>query len=364
MDRKKIFTQRIQKLQRQFKAGESFLVTSAMNVFYLCGFTGTNGQLLITPKKAYFLTDFRYLRVAQKILPPNVELINTTSLSENLNRLLKKARSAKLFFEERDVSHLHFRTLKKRLQVKKFVPSLDIVEELRVVKSSQELALITKAQRIAEKVFLEVRKSLRIGMSEKHVAHLIEKSGKEFGADSVSFPSIVCFGKNSGSPHHQCSDRKLKKGEMVLIDMGMKYQGYCSDMTRMIFTQKPTFFQEKIYNLVLEAQEKTIQKLKAGVRGKTADHIAREHIAQAGYGDTFGHSLGHGIGLDVHELPYLSANFSKKLPVGTIVTVEPGIYLENSFGVRIEDMVLIEQDRVKNLTLVPKKIEDCVFSIS
>lgn len=364
MDQKKIFTERIKNLQRKFKSGEAILITSASNVFYLCGFTGTNGQILISSEKAYFLTDFRYLRVAKNVLPKNVALVNVHSFKETLNQLLMKEKCQKLFFEETDLSYSRFKNFQKNLKVKKLMPSLDVVEAFRIIKSEQEILLITKAQRIAEKVFKEVRKNLRIGMTELEVSWQIEKLGRQFGADCISFPSIVCFGSNSGSPHHQCGKRKLKKGDLVLIDMGMKYKGYCSDMTRMIFTQKPTPLQQKIYNLVLEAQETTIQKLKVGVTGKMADGWARTVITKAGYGKTFGHALGHGIGLDVHELPYLSTNFPGKLPANTIVTVEPGIYLENSFGVRIEDMVLIRPDRVINLTKIAKKIEDCVFPVS
>ncbi len=352
-------------IQKHIKKDEVYFITDEYNIRYLSNFTGTNGQILLTSHQAYFFTDFRYLQVAKKILPKEIELINTNKpLSELLNKIFIQHRITAVYFEEKKLSYLFYKNYKKNLQVKKFLPSLNFIENFRVIKTAEELKLIIKAQRLAEKAFLEVRRNLKIGKTEEQIAWEIEKIGHDFGADTISFPAIVGFGENSGSPHHQNSKRKLKKGDMVLIDMGMKYKGYCSDMTRMIFTTKPTTLQEKIYNTVLEAQETAIKKLKAGTIGEMGDKWARDVITQAGYGKTFGHSLGHGIGLEVHEAPYLSTNFRKEIPENTVVTVEPGIYLENSFGVRIEDMVLVKGKNVINLTKIPKQIKDSIFPIA
>lgn len=343
---------------------QAWFITDEFNIRYLSNFTGTNGQLFLTSNNSYLLTDFRYLRVAKKVLPKNFQLINIDKpLSQKLNELIAKHKIQTLFFEEKNLSHLRWQSMKKLLKVNTFQPGNDLIENLRIIKTDQELKLIIKAQRIAEKVFLEVRKNLKIGKTEQEIAWEIEKLGHDYGADTISFPSIIGFGSNSGSPHHQNSNRKLKKGEMVLIDMGMKYKGYCSDMTRMIFTAKPTPIQQKIYNLVLEAQETTIKKLKAGIMGSTADQWSRDIITKAGYGETFGHSLGHGIGLEVHESPNLSSGYNKAIPANTIVTIEPGIYLKNSFGVRIEDMVLVKGNKVINLTRIPKSINSCIKSL-
>lgn len=355
---------RIKSIQASLKNHQAYFITDEFNIRYLSNFSGTNGQIFLTKNQCYLLTDFRYLRVAKKVLPPSIKLINiSTSLSDKLNQLIAKTKTDQLFFEEKNLSHLRFRIFKKNLNIKKISPGLNFVENFRMVKNSLELKLIVKAQRIAEKVFIEVRKNLKPGKTENQIAWEIEMLGHKYGADTISFPPIVGFGTNSGSPHHQNSNRKLKKGGIVLIDMGMKYKGYCSDMTRMIFTKNPTTFEEKIYNTVLMAQEEAAKKIKADVIGQDMDKISRDIIKKAGYGKYFGHSLGHGIGLEVHESPYLSSGYSKPILIDTIVTVEPGIYLKNSFGVRIEDMVLVKHDRAINLTRIPKKLEDSIFKI-
>lgn len=321
--------------------------------------------MLVTGKKTFFITDFRYKGVAERILPKDVELIITAKgLIKSLENLTKRLKIKIVHFEEKNLTYLEYRTLKKHVPSINFKPSQNLVEELRIVKDPKEIRWIAQGQRIAEKVFLEVRSHLKVGKTELEVAREIEALAQKYEAEGSSFASIIGFGPNSANPHHQNTNRKLKKGEVVLIDMGMKYQGYCSDMTRMIFTGKPTSKQKEIYNMVLEAQEKAIQKLHSGIQGAKMDKIARDMITKAGYGHTFGHSLGHGIGLEVHENPTLSSASRNTLPENTIVTVEPGIYLPNLFGVRIEDMLLVKQNRAINLTKIPKRIEACIFTIS
>lgn len=366
--------ERIKNVQNELNRSglDALLVTDSFNVRYLSGFTGTNGQMYIGKTNAHLITDFRYLAVAKKILPPSIKLTKMEKgLIATLQKLIEKDKiNAKhrdihlLGFEEKNLNYSRYTTLKKHLKNScSLKPSQGIIENLRAVKTSQEVKLITNAQRIAEKVFIEVRKNLKTGKTEQQIAWEIERLGHEYGADTVSFPAIVGFRQNSASPHHQNSGRKLKKGDIVLIDMGMMYRGYCSDMTRMIFTQKPTAFEAKIYNLVLDAQESAIKKLRAGIHGNIADKWSRDIIAKAGYGKTFGHSLGHGIGLEVHESPSLASGYDMPIPEGTIVTVEPGVYLENSFGVRIEDMVLVKRNHVINLTKIPKNLQDSIFPI-
>ncbi len=359
-------SKRIKLLQKKLQNQkiEGLYLSDPFNIRYLSDFSGTNGQIFITPRKAYFLTDFRYLGVAKKILPPEVELkIYKKGLLNTLESLLNKHGITEMSFESQNLTYNFFNAFKKNLKIK-LKPTTKIVEELREIKDEEEIAKIIKAQAIAEKVLLEVKKNLKPGKTEKDISWEIEKSGHEFGADKISFDSIIGFQENSANPHHQNTDKKLKKGDVVLIDMGMQYQGYCSDMTRMIFTAKPTAKQKEVYLTVLEAQEKSIQKMKAGVFAKDMDKIARDIIKKAGYGKTFGHSLGHGIGLEVHESPNLSPSSENALAENTIVTSEPGIYLEKNFGVRIEDMLLIKGDKALNLTKIPKKLEDSIWPIS
>ena len=249
-------TERIKKVRRDLNNHDldALLVTDSFNVRYISGFTGTNGQIFIGKKNAYLITDFRYLAVAKKILPPSIKLTEMNhGFTATLKKLIEKdgktsgkVKAYRLGFEEKNVNYSRWTTLKKQLnKYCSLKPVQGIVEDLRMIKTAEEIRFITKAQRIAEKVFLEVRKNLKVGKTEQQIAWEIEKFGHEFGADTVSFPAIVGFRQNSASPHHQNSNRKLKKGDVVLIDMGMMYRGYCSDMTRMIFTQNPPHSKQK-----------------------------------------------------------------------------------------------------------------------
>jgi len=347
----------------QIKKTEAYLVTDKININYLSNFTGSSGVLLLTKTKSYLLTDFRYEKVAKNQLPSKTELIITATPLEDLQTLLKKNNITTVYFEENDLTYRKYQKFKKSLKKIKFLPAESPTLVNRVQKTPAEIKLIIKAQRIAEKTFKDVRKKIKIGQTEKEIAWEIEKMGRENGADDVSFPPIVAFGNNSSSPHHQNSSKKLKKGDLILIDMGLKYKAYCSDMTRILFTAPPTSKQRKIYQIVLKAQKEAIKKLKPGITGEKADKVARDIIAEAGYEKEFGHSLGHGIGLQVHEAPYLSTRYPKPIPNNSVVTVEPGIYLQNSFGIRIEDMVLVKHNKVESITKIPTKIENLILSI-
>lgn len=360
------FNKRIRTTQKKLQhlKVDALLVTNPINIRYLTAFTGTSGQLFITKKKAFFITDFRYIATAKKNIPGSVILmVIKEGLVKTLLKLSASEKISVLGIEERHLTYQKYLSLKKELKNLKLKLTKQVVEELRTVKSNEELRNIEKALRISEKVFLEVRKKLKSGKSEQEIAWEIEKLGHKYGADGPSFPPIVGFQQNTASPHHRNSPRKLKKGDLVLIDMGMAYRGYCSDITRMIFTKEPTPLQDKTYRLVLKAQEKVILKLKANVTGSAADSYARDIIKKAGYSEHFGHALGHGIGLEVHENPTLSIGFDKRIPENSVVTVEPGIYHANSFGIRIEDMILVKSKRATNLTRIPKKLEDCIFHI-
>jgi len=354
----------LKEVQNKIKAGEAFLVTDPSNIRFLCGFTGSNGQMVLTRKKAYLLTDFRYFGLAEKTLPKGTALSKVfKSPFENIRKILAGQKIKVLRFESGATTYAQYLRLKKELAKITLKPETGFIEKLRAVKTKDELAKIVKAQRLAEKIFTKIVKNLKTGQSEKEISWDIIRLAHEYGADDVSFPPIIAFGNNSGTPHHLSGNRKLKKGDIVLIDMGLNYKGYCSDMTRTLFTATPTPLQQKVYNTVLEAQEKAISAIRAGITGAEADAIARKIITKAGYGKNFGHSLGHGVGLQVHEMPSLSNHYGDPLPEDAVVTVEPGIYLQNSFGVRIEDMVLVSRKKAVNLTKIPKKITDCIVKI-
>ncbi len=344
--------------------GESFLVTNRHNLRYLCGFTGTNGQMLFSRRKAYFFTDLRYAYETGKILPPNVKLVK---IEKNpiltLEKILSEEECKITFFEPKDLRYSAFESLKKSLKGIPLLPKYEFVENFRIIKDDKEIANLTKSQSINEKAFMATRDSLHTGMTEIQIAWMITRFTHEFGAEDISFPPVVAIGKNSGTPHHQNSGRKLKKGDMILIDMGARYKGYCSDMTRMIFTGQPTSFEKKVYKLVLEAQGNAIVKIKAGLTGKQCDAFARDIINDAGFEKNFNHSLGHGVGLQIHEEPAVSPESVKILPKNTIITVEPGIYMEEKFGIRIEDMAIIGEKSIKLITKTPKSIESSIINL-
>lgn len=343
---------------------KTILVTNKTNIRYLSGFSGTAGSLVIAGKRGWLFTDARYHLVAKKVLPRGFSLIDVTAGFEKPWRdFLKKYRVKRLGVEGSSVSLRFWKRLKKISPKVKLVDIGDALDERRIVKKPLELEKITRAQKITDEIFAALKKWLKPGVSEKTIAWKIESLAHDFGADDISFPPIIGINEHSASPHHQNTDRKLKRGDLILIDMGVIYEGYCSDMTRMLFTKKPSELETKIYNLVLEAQETAIKRLKAGMTGKQADAVSRSIIEKAGYGKYFGHSLGHGVGLDIHELPNLSQKYSKKIPAGSVVTVEPGVYLPGKFGVRLEDMVVVWEKGVRNITKSLKAIQKCVIRL-
>lgn len=338
------------------------LITNKSNIRYLSNFTGSSGFMLLTKSKKYLFTDFRYIERAKNTIKRGIQIIDTTKmwknkkeLKKNWMKILRKHRIKILGIEEANLTILRYKKFKKISSKIKFKDCSGKIEKLREIKSKQEISHIEKSQSINEKVFREIKKIVqkRQTISEIDLAWKIKELGHKFGADDISFGPIVAFGENSALPHHSPTTHKLKKTDVVLIDMGMKYKGYCSDMSRTILPAKPTNKQEEIYNLVLEAQTNAIKNVKPGMTGKTADNLSRKIINKAGYKEQYGHAGGHGIGLDIHEPPALSEKYKKPLKANSIITVEPGIYLPGEFGVRIEDMILLGKV-TKNLTKMAK----------
>lgn len=331
------------------------LITHLKNIEYLTGFTGSAGFLLLG-KKNYFFTDFRYRELAERLTSSNkgrirIEFIEMDShLKEKLAKLLKNTQEIE--FESAHLTVDGLKYWKSILKGNKLVPTKKTIEELRRHKEAAEITLLKKSQKINERVFQEIRNSIRPGMTELEIAWQIKVLGHERGADDISFEPIVAFGPHSAIPHHQNTTRKLKARDIVLIDMGMKYKGYCSDMTRTFFMGKPSAEQAKVYDLVLSAQKAGIAATRAGVKAAEVDAAARAVMGDLA--QYFGHSLGHGIGLDVHEFPSVSSRSQAILQEGMVVTMEPGIYLPGKFGVRIEDMGQVTQKGYENFTKVEK----------
>lgn len=345
-------------------ADAAILVTNRTNIRYFSGFSGSAGYLVLQGNKGFLFTDARYHLVAKNVLPKNFSVIDITGGFEKpWKEFLKKYSIKKMEFEGSDVTVKFLAWLKKNSKGVLWTDCGSNLNEKRIIKKPDELKNIIKAQQITDSIFDILKRWIRLGVREKEIAWKIEVLAHDLGADDISFAPIVGINEHSASPHHQNTDQKVKRGDLILIDMGVIYKGYCSDMTRMIFTKKPTREQENVYTIVWQAQEAAILKLRAGVRGTDIDSIARECIKLAGFGENFGHSLGHGVGLDIHELPNLSQKYSGKIPAKTIVTVEPGIYLEGKFGVRLEDMLEVTQTGSRNLSASPKELKSCTIPL-
>lgn len=270
---------------------------------------------------------------------------------------LKKAlgRFGTLGLEDSHITHAHHLATRKLLKKTKLKDVSGLVEGLRMIKSDEEIKIIRRAVGIANQAFERLAKSIRVGDSEDDLEWRLLSYARELGADGFSFPPIIAFGKNTADVHHHKEPNRLKKGEHILIDMGIQYQGYMTDMTRVLFTREPTKIEQKIYSTVLKANVAALQAIKIGKKASDIDRVARGIIEKAGYGPHFGHALGHGVGLEVHEAPNISEKSEAVIRSGMLFTVEPGIYVEGVGGVRIEDMVYVTQKGKVEVLTKPSK---------
>lgn len=353
---------RVDQLRGQIaeKELDALLVTGDNNRAYLSGFTGSSGALLVTPDATYLVTDFRYFEQAGRQAPDWELWKQTGSVSQAIGELLKKVAPARLGFEADALTVSEWRTYQKAgPEGVEWVETEGVVRRLRARKSADEVEAIRRAQRITDAAALQLPRIIQPGKTEKEVAWELEKTMRDLGADGPAFEIIVASGPNAALPHHHPTDRTIGENEIVLVDFGAKLDGYHSDMTRTYFTGEPPAEYAHIYNIVLDALDLSEQGIKAGVGAKAADAIARDFIGEHDHPNDFGHSLGHGIGLEIHELPPLSfrAQDEEKLEVGQIVTIEPGIYLHGWGGVRIEDLALVTEDGIEIFTTTTKDID-------
>ena len=347
----------------QFQGLDALLVSGPQNRRYLSGFTAREeilhescGSLMVTPEALFLFTDFRYQEWAAAEAPNYEILLYKAGLGSALAEYLGRLKIGRLGFETPYLTYGQYQRLTQAaadagLEVD-WVPTEGLVESLREMKAAAEVAAVRRALDLTEAVFEEVAALLRPGLSESQVAWEIERRLKEQGAEDLAFTPIVAAGANAARPHHRPGDYALQAGEPIIIDMGARVDGYCADFTRTLILGEPDDHFRKVYALVRQAQARAEAELKAGLDSLEADALGREVIAQAGYGEAFGHSLGHGVGLAVHEAPSLSPVKEKStvLKAGSIVTVEPGIYLTGWGGVRLEDMVLLNPDGAEVLT--------------
>lgn len=350
---------RIESLRRQLQEREldAFLVSQPENRRYISGFTGSAGYAVVTPKEAFLLVDFRYTEQAAQQAPGYQVQRITGRLEEDLPNLLPQVGGKRWGFESAHLTvSLYDKVCPVFEQAGIALQGLEgVVESIRAVKDEQEQEFLRQAVRLTDEAFAHLLEWVRPGVTEQQAAWEIEKYIREHGGEELAFPTIVGGGPNGAMPHHETGERPLQAGEPIVIDMGAVCGGYHADMTRTIVLGEPDERFWAIYSLVRTAQERAEAGMRAGASGVEVDRLAREVIANAGYGEQFGHGLGHGVGLATHEPLRLSALSTDTLPVGATITVEPGIYLPGWGGVRIEDVVLVHEDHAEVLTSSTKE---------
>jgi Xaa-Pro aminopeptidase len=336
------------------------LVSNIFNVRYLCGFTGSNGVCLIGSEERVFITDFRYIERA-KSEAPDYELVRGKQdlLEQVAERVAARAgEKARVGFDD---SHLTVKTHKRLSKLlpagAELVAAGGLVEELRAVKDERELDLMRRAGAIADDLYRWLSSEYGLaGHTELEVARALERRAQDEGAEAVAFEPIVAAAENGALPHAMLRDVAIPRDTLVVVDLGCRVEGYCSDCTRTFGTGDPGAEAKEVYELVRSAQAASSARVTAGVEAQAVDAAAREPIEQAGRGDLFGHGTGHGVGLEVHEAPRIAPKVDTVLEAGNVVTIEPGVYVPGKFGVRIEDLVLVGPDGAESLTSLPHEL--------
>jgi Xaa-Pro aminopeptidase len=351
------YLNRLERLRHaiNLRKNDALLINNIRNVRYLTGFTGSSAFALITRERAIFFTDFRYIEQAE------AEVSNFERFTEKgkriylIRRMIKKLGLRRVGFETTILFDFYDQLKKLQVTIK---PHNGVVEKLRMIKDQSELRSIKKAIRRAEESFLAVKPSIKPGITERSIALRLEEALKSRGCHRIPFDIIVASGKHSSMPHAGQTDKKIEKGDFVIIDWGGEADGYYSDMTRTLLMAGPDMAKKrKIYDIVNRARESAIHKVMNGQESSMVDAAARQYISRAGYGDFFGHGTGHGIGLDVHEGPRISWLSQEKISDGMIFSIEPGIYMPGTGGVRIEDLVLVDGNKGQTLTTLSRKLE-------
>ncbi|MGI5825754.1 MAG: M24 family metallopeptidase [Bacillota bacterium] len=357
-----MFDKRLNRLRVLYKENnfDGVLMANPANIYYYTGFYGDESKVLVCDDYIALLTDGRYTEQAAKECP-DVPLLVQGVENGSWIYLLEKACRANnvksLAFEGDFVTYKEFASMEESLRQIKLYDSRNIISAGRVVKDETEIKLLRKVAEIGDRVLESVEKYLKPGITEKELAREIDYAFLKFGAEGLSFPTIVAAGENGAKPHAKPSDYQFKAGDFVTIDMGGRYKGYCGDMTRTFVIGFTDDKHKELYDLVLSAQDYAEKHIKAGMTTGEADALARNILVKAGYGEYFSHSLGHGVGLEIHELPSLRSRDEYILQAGNVVTVEPGLYISGFGGLRIENTVVITQNGAVPLNKYPKNLK-------
>lgn len=337
---------------------DGLLVSGSANVRYLSGFSGSSALLFVTPRETLLITDFRYqTQAAEEVGTLARVVVESQSLWTGLWQQLAQLGTVEVAgFEAAHLVHRDFQRLLEAGSRYQWRPTIDLVESLRERKDARELGLICEAVGVAERALSAALQCIKAGMTEREVAGALEAALRRSGSDGFPFPSIVASGPNAALPHARPTSRELSRGDLLLIDFGAVVGGYCSDITRTFAVGEPSAEQRDVHEVVRQANERAARALRPGMSGRDADEVARGYIQDRGYGDMFGHSLGHGIGLEVHEAPRLARTAEGPLVTGAVVTVEPGVYRPGWGGVRIEDDVHLGADGAQVLTRFTREL--------
>lgn len=339
---------------------DAALIVSPINRLYFSGFKSSEGVILVTREESYYIVDFRYYEAALSQIK-NMNVVLLLDLKSDILKIIKQHNVRNILIENKGISLADVIKFEgwfenEQISLIKTKTLDDIIAALRIIKTKEEIENIKIAQEISERALDRLLPTIKCGITEKEIAFNLEYFIKKEGADAISFDLIVASGKNSAIPHAEPSNKRVAEGDFITIDMGAVYNGYHSDMTRTFGLKEVSKKQKSVYETVLCAQNKAINAIKPGVACRDIDNIARNFIYENGYKNCFGHALGHGVGLEIHENPFLSANSEFILEPGMVITIEPGIYLKNEFGVRIEDMIVVTECGYENLTSTNKNL--------
>jgi Xaa-Pro aminopeptidase len=336
------------------KGLDLMVVTNLVNVRYLSGYTGSNGAAIVGADLRVFFTDFRYVEQAAEQVPDFERLKGERDLLGDIAERL----SGRVGFEDGSMTVRSFERLKELVDDSaELVPGGNMVEELRAVKDAEELEKIRAAAELADRALERVLERGLAGRTEREVAIDLEEEMRRLGAEEPSFPSIVAAGSHGALPHAEPRDVAIDRGVLVTVDWGARLDGYCSDCTRTFATGDAGGEAAEVYEVVRRAQERSSEAIRAGANGKEVDAVSREIITEAGHGDHYGHGLGHGVGLEIHEAPRLAPTSTDTLEAGEVVTVEPGIYVPGRLGVRIEDLVTVTDEGCEVFSRLPKQLQ-------
>lgn len=342
-----------QKMARQGLS--ALLISNLKNIYYLTGFWGSAGSLLVTADRLILMTDSRYSIHARNSVGENTEIIETRDALGVTARIIKDMGLKTIGFEDQ-ISFAYYQSLVVAFAGAEIAAQRNFIEELRMIKDEKEIATIQQACKISDQAFLDALDFIKIGMTDLEVANFLDFRMRELGAVGVSFDTIAVSGARSAMPHGTPSPKKIEAGDALTLDFGCLYEHYVSDMTRTIYLDHVSDEEQVIYETVLRANKALIKEARAGLSIKDFDKIPRDIIVAAGYGDYFTHGIGHGMGLDVHEEPYFNQDFAGEIKAGMVLTDEPGIYIDGKYGVRIEDDLLITETGCEILTLAPKEL--------